>query len=103
MSQHHKSTRADRTARAKFRAECEAADLPCWLCRRPIDYAAAWNDWKNDDRYERDHFYPASTHAELYDDPENWRPSHAGCNRARGNDQATGGLGIPSRQWVPSY
>lgn len=102
MSKHHKSTRQDRADRAKFKAECQAEDRPCWLCGGAIDYDAPHDDYDNDDRYQRDHFFPASTHPELYEDPSNWRPSHAGCNRDRSNDDATGGLGIPSRQWIPT-
>lgn len=103
MSQHHKSTRHDRAARKAYRAECADQDLPCWLCHGAIDYNASWDDWGNNDRFQRDHFYPASTHPELYDDPTNWRPSHAGCNERRGNSDAIGGLGIPSRQWAPAH
>lgn len=102
MSQHHKSTRQDKKDLAAFRAECATDDLPCWICKGLIDYDAPQDDYKNDDRFQRDHFWPASTHPDLYYDPTNWRPSHAGCNRERGNDDVSGGLGILSRQWVPN-
>lgn len=102
MSQHHNSTRADRIAKKKFKDECKAADLPCWLSGCSIDYDAAWNDFDNPRRFQRDHFFPASTHPDLYYDPSNWRPACAECNEARGNSMAIGGLGIPSRQWVPT-
>lgn len=101
MSQHHNSTRADRIAK-KFKYECAASDLPCWLSGCTIDYDAAWNDFDNPRRFHRDHFFPASTHPDLYYDPSNWWPACAECNEARGNSMAVGGLGIPSRQWVPT-
>ena len=47
MSQHHNSTRADRIAKKKFKDECAANDLPCWLSGCTIDYTAAWNHFDN--------------------------------------------------------
>lgn len=102
MSQHHKTTRQDKKDYTQFRAECADQDLPCWICTGLIDYDAPHDDYQNDARFQRDHFWPASTHPELYYEPTNWRPAHAGCNRDRGNEDVTGGLGILSRQWVPT-
>ena len=99
MSQHHKTTRADRAAYAEYVIDCKAADAPCWLCAQDIDYEAALDDYSNDDRFQRDHYYPASTHPELYYDRANWRPSHAGCNRERGNGAPMPALGSLSRAW----
>lgn len=83
----------------EFRARCEADRLPCWLCGMGIDYAAPHDDYKNDERFQLDHFHPWSTHPELREDPSNFRPSHAGCNRERSNGSPRPPLGIPSRQW----
>lgn len=86
--------------KAQFKAECAAEYLPCWICTLPIDYTAPYNDWGNDDRYELDHYYPASTHPEHFEDPANFRPSHAGCNRHRSNKAPRPPLGTPSRRWL---
>lgn len=94
------NTRRQHTQRAEFRAECEENDDHCWICGLPIDYAASWDDWANDDRFQEDHYWPVSTHPHLQDDPDNKRPSHAGCNRERGNGSPVVDLGIPSRVWA---
>ena len=82
---------------ACFRRDSKA-DAPCWICGRPIDYAAepgtayAW---------EPDHYLPVSRHPELEFDMDNIRPSHCSCNRSRGDAAGAGkaALGLPSRRW----
>lgn len=97
--------------KAEFRAECatwqdelmqsdKVAGRPCWLCGMPIDYEAPHDDYENGARYQLDHYYPASTHPEHFEDPANFRPSHAKCNQVRGNQPPRPSLGIPSRQWT---
>lgn len=94
-------TRAFNELRAEFRAQCVEEDAPCWLCgQRNIDYPAPFDDYSNDDRFQLDHYWPVSTHPELQADPANFRASHAGCNRERGNKPPRPGLGIPSQVWV---
>ena len=100
MSQHHPSTRRMRDAKATFRAECAADDAPCWLCGTSIDYDAAHDDYDNGERFELDHYYPASTHPQHYDDPANFRASHADCNRERSNDAPRPSIGTTSRRWL---
>lgn len=101
MAKTDRSTdRAYRVSKAAFRAECEAADAPCWLCTQAIDYQAAPDEYANDSRYELDHYFPVSTHKDLETDPANFRPSHAGCNRERGNEAPAPPIGIPSRDWL---
>jgi hypothetical protein len=100
MGQHHPNTRRMQVLRPAFRKECEAADLPCWLCNQPIDYDARQDDYKNPSRFQLDHYHPASKRPDLYDDPSNWKPSHSGCNRARGAEAPTAGLRPPSRDWT---
>lgn len=95
-----KHTRSTQRLRQEFRATCAAANEPCWICGTAIDYAAPFNEWRNPDRFQLDHFYPVSTHPHLQEDPTNFRASHAGCNEARGNGTVTAGLGTLSRQWV---
>lgn len=95
------STRAFKASRSEYREACKHAGLPCWLCSQGIDYEAAHDDYGNDDRFELDHYFPVSTHPELQHDPANYRPSHAGCNRARSNKTVTSTLaGTLSRDWT---
>lgn len=94
------NTRRMHKLRDEFKAQCEDADEECWICNLEIDYAAPADDYENDERFQLDHYFPVSTHPELQEDPSNFRASHAGCNRDRGNGVATPGLGIPSRQWT---
>lgn len=100
MAANRTNTRAGKKASAEFRARCEAENLPCWMDGMPIDYTAAWDDFTNDDRFQKDHLYPVATHPDLQDIVEYWRPSHAGCNLARSNGDPAAPLGIPSRQWA---
>lgn len=100
MSQHHKSTRASVAALKAYRDACAALDLECWICEQPIDYDAAQDDYRNDSRFQRDHFMVVSEHPHLAEDPDNWRPSHAGCNRARSNKAPSLPLGPRSRRWT---
>lgn len=107
MGKNHKTTRASRKTYLEFREECEhelqpdgTIGRPCWICRQAIDYAAPADDYKNDDRFERDHIKPVEQYPELAEDPANWEASHAGCNRNKSNGQARPPLGEPSRAWV---
>ena len=95
------SSRLFKSLRAKFKTDCTADDLPCWLCTQAIDYEAPFDDYANDDRFELDHYYPVSTHPELEEDPANFRPAHSGCNNARSNRTVTSTLaGTLSRDWT---
>lgn len=76
-----------RELKAKFRAACQKADAPCWLCEQQIDYAA---DWRQPTAFEADHYHPLSTHPHLALVMGNLRPSHQSCNRSRGNKSAGG-------------
>ncbi|PPF39810.1 hypothetical protein [Pseudoclavibacter sp. AY1H1] len=107
MGKKHTSTRQGRKNKIGFREECAAhinedgtKGAPCWIYTMAIDYDASWDDFKNDSRFQRDHFYPVSTHPHLEEDPTNWMPSHAGCNRERSNKAPRAGLAPPSRQWT---
>lgn len=95
------STRRFKTDRANYRATAAATAAPCWICGQPIDYEAAATDYGNDSRFELDHYYSVSTHPDLQHDTANFRASHAGCNRARGNSTVTSTLaGTLSRNWT---
>lgn len=65
---------------APFRQQCEAADLPCWLCNEPIDYRLRGNNrWA----FTVDHHPPRWAGGPPLD-PTTWRPAHRSCNSARG-------------------
>lgn len=105
MSQHHSNSRNMRKVSAEFREICATekqpdgtTGRPCWLCDDPIDYTLP-SGQGIDDSFERDHYFPASTHPDLYEDPANFRASHAACNRERSNNPPAPELGILSRQW----
>lgn len=89
-----------------FRAECATANLPCWLCRQPIDYRLRVKPGKPipDGVFEADHYRTWSEYPHLRMDRGNLRASHHRCNRRRSNkpaDQARVvlALGEPSREW----
>lgn len=90
-----------RRLRTEFRTECERDDAPCWICHQPIDYTITNppGEKQNTEAWEPDHLYPRSTHPHLAMDRANLRPSHLGCNRARGNGMVDDDLGVLSRQW----
>lgn len=97
MSNGSIDTRAYRKLKTVFRAECAAADAPCWLCRMPIDYDLEWPD---NDAFELDHLYPRSTHPEHTLDPANFRASHKRCNGSRQNKMPAGRIGTFTRRWI---
>lgn len=89
-----------------YRAECDAASLPCWLCRQPIDYTLRHRPRRPipDGAFEADHFRAWADFPHLRMDRANLRPSHHSCNRARSNRapevaRAVLALGEPSREW----
>lgn len=82
--------------RKTFRAECTAADAPCWLCGQPIDYTLPM---EHPEAFQVDHAYPVDHRPELAEDPANFRPSHKHCNLRRGNREPFIDLGIPSENW----
>ncbi|MFM1724040.1 HNH endonuclease [Rhodococcus sp. PAM 2766] len=91
-----RDTRRWRKLKVQFRARSAEANHPCWLCGQPIDY-----DLPRDhpEAFQPDHLHPVSTHPEHAEDPANLRPSHATCNKARGNRAPLFGLGRQTRQW----
>jgi hypothetical protein len=102
VSKHHPNSRNMRKVKAEFLEQCSAevqpdssVGRPCWLCGMRIDY----DDPTSDHRFELDHYYPASTHPEFYEDPANFRASGAACNRERSNNPPRPGLGVLSREW----
>jgi hypothetical protein len=82
----------------KFYEQCKRENKPCWLCGMPIDYSVKPNS--TDNSYNLDHYYPVSKRPDLQNDPANFRPSHASCNRLRGNNDPRKPLGALSRRWA---
>ena len=84
-----------KTGKKKFAAHCADIDAPCWLCGQAINYALPH---QHVEAYTLDHRLPQSTHKHLTEDPANWMPAHASCNKSRGN-RAPINLGTTSRRW----
>lgn len=92
-----RQTPAWRRMRRRCFERDRAADAPCWICGQPIDYSLPPSSAPS--AYEPDHWRDVSRHPELALCPENVRPSHMSCNRARGKRAGTSPLGVPSRRW----
>lgn len=54
--------------------------LPCWICKRPIDYELRWPDPMS---FSADHYIPRSLGGALLGE---LRPAHLGCNSRRKNN-----------------
>jgi hypothetical protein len=70
----------ERKLKREFRAQCQAANRTCHICRQSIDYAAPP---QTPNAFEPDHLYPVSVRPDLAYDVTFWRPSHCSCNRSR--------------------
>ena len=71
----------NRQLEREHKARCRAANLPCHLCRQPIDYDAPPNHPR---AFESDHVKPVATHPHLAYVMSNLAPSCRACNRSRG-------------------
>ena len=87
------------TAWQKFRAGviADAADrsVPCWICRRPIDFSLSG---RHPQAPSLDHLVPRFMGGELLD-PNNVAVCHYGCNSRRGATQRNKIAVPPSRRW----
>ncbi len=77
------------------------ANAPCWICGRPINYAAPSTD---PDGWQPDHVLTVHDFPQYALDITNVKPSHARCNNQRGQaDKAerkrASELGEPSEDW----
>lgn len=82
-----------------FKAECAAAGLPCHICGKSIDYDLPPG---RPGTFELDHLIPRTQAPDLVHEPDNWRPAHLACNRARGTKPLEAvriDLGTPSEAW----
>ncbi|HAT1303620.1 MULTISPECIES: HNH endonuclease [Corynebacterium] len=96
MAQDKWTGRAALKLRRQYLTQCQAQNLPCWLCGQPIDYQAPAG---TTNAFEPDHYHPRADHPELALDPDNLRPAHASCNRSRGKKDIPLPLGNHSATW----
>ena len=70
----------------------------CHICGQPIDYSLQPSSGPN--AWEPDHLVPVSKAPDLELDLANIAPSHARCNRRRGDGtNGENALGMQSRVW----
>ena len=81
--------------RAGIIADAEAGGVPCWICRRPIDYSLRGT---HPHAPSLDHLVPRFMGGELLD-PANVAVCHFGCNSRRGAKQRAATIAAPSRAW----
>ena len=55
--------------------------LPCAICRQPIDYSLGYPDPNS---CSVQHLIPRSVRPDLTWDPSNWAPAHLTCNKVEG-------------------
>lgn len=91
-----KETRANKKLRQQLRQQHAENNTPCYLCGQPIDYTAPPH---TPNACDLDHIHPTSTHPHLENDPNNIKPTHTNCNRARHNQPPRPTLGQPSQTW----
>lgn len=91
-----RSTRRYKTTRARFRAQSQQLNRPCWLCGGPINYDLPAG---HPDSWSLDHAYPVTQRPDLAEDPANYRDSHLHCNDERGDGEPHIQLGTPSEHW----
>ena len=95
MATDPRQTYAYRQAREKLRAQ----HLPCWICRRPIDYALRW---PNPMAFTADHYVEVDAGGAAHDEG-NLRAAHGSCNFTRGNHYRQGRntrrASPPEREW----
>jgi len=85
----------------RLRVQCfrrdKTANARCWICGGAIDYSIRPSS--TPDAWEPDHRFSVKTHPELAEVPDNVRPSHRRCNRAKRDKAGINELGAPSREW----
>lgn len=86
--------RTSHRAYRRKRAALKSLGLPCWLCGKPIAYAASKDDPLS---FSADHVDPVARGGHNLGE---LRAAHLGCNRKR-SDRAASDSGIlrTSREW----
>jgi 5-methylcytosine-specific restriction endonuclease McrA len=82
----------------RARRELAALGLPCWICRRPIDYTLKFPHPRS---FSVDHVIELDRGGDLTD-PANLRPACLRCNIQRGNYYRQGrdtNPTAPQRRW----
>lgn len=102
-----RSSHAYKTVTEKFRRDCSqqrnsdgSRGAACWLCGQAINYLLKG---PHPASFSVDHMIAANERPDLMLDVNNFKPSHFGCNSARGgmgeDIYGPGALGAPSEQW----
>ena len=81
----------NRQLKREHRARCQAANLPCVHCQRPINYGAPAN---HPDSFESDHIISVKARPDLAYVATNLQPSCCRCNRSRKDSP------MPTGRWV---
>jgi len=82
-----------RSIKREFFNRCRAVKATCVHCDQPIDYNA---QPQSANAFEADHRLPVKSHPHLAYAISNLQPSHASCNRVRGDRP------MQSSAWVPA-
>lgn len=69
--------------RSQFRRDCELRQLPCGICKQPIDYAL---QHPHPGSFQADHIQPVRDRPEIFYRLDNLQPAHKACNEARHAD-----------------
>ena len=69
------------TALQAIRKHGARNNLPCCICKQPIDYTLKYPDPNS---VSVQHVIPRSVRPELTWEPSNWAPAHLTCNKAEG-------------------
>jgi hypothetical protein len=66
------------------------------LCGQKLDY-----DLPKDhpEHFQLDHIKSRIRFPHLADDPLNWQPAHASCNKKKAQGEAVPGIGVTSEPW----
>lgn len=83
-------------ARAAARAEWKRKKRRCHICLQEIDYDAPVTD---PDHFQLDHIRSRSRFPQLENDPTNWAPSHASCNKHKHDGELNADIGVTSEAW----
>lgn len=78
MSRHSARTYAYKKAWRALRS----LELPCWLCRQPIDYGLRYPHPRS---FSADHYLPRAHAAADSDETTGLMPAHLECNQSRGD------------------
>jgi HNH endonuclease len=91
-----RSERRDKLDSARLKAMSAEQQRPCILCGQPIDYTLPADHPQS---FTKEHVIPLSIRPDLAQDPTNYAPAHASCNKSAGNRERRPPVGDTSEQW----